>query len=112
LNFNFDQYSSKAAIVNAVMNLPKITGSGADIAGAMNLTATLFQGCPLRSNSQCVAMVVYDELPDNQDAVDEISSVSYLSLYVAQTYGIQTSEWQRYFHFNNIIISIQIMLAL
>jgi hypothetical protein len=76
LNFGFSQYSTKADILSAIRTLPKISGSGNDIAGAILLLQnSLFLNCPLRNNSQCVAMILYDNNADNATAVNLAAQV-------------------------------------
>jgi hypothetical protein len=83
LNFNFDQYSTKAQIANAISNLPAISGSGNDVSGTMLMIRdNLFMNnCPLRSVSQCSALVIYDRNADNKTAVDNVASVSDIRVY-------------------------------
>ena len=78
VNFNFNQYSTKDDIKNAIDALPRITGnSGNDVAGAMVLIRdSLFQSCPLRTNSQCVALILYDDGADNTTAVTAVAQVT------------------------------------
>jgi hypothetical protein len=77
LNFNFEQFSTKAEILSAINNLPAIRGSpGTDVAAAINLMEPLFRACPLRTFSQCRALVLFDADADDINAVNIASSVS------------------------------------
>jgi von Willebrand factor type A domain len=77
LNFDFTQYSTKSEIVDAISNLPKIIGNGNDVASAeLMLKNSLFMDCPLRSNSQCVAVILYDNYTDDPAAVNTAAQVN------------------------------------
>jgi hypothetical protein len=77
LNFNFTQYSTKSEIVDAISNLPKIIGSGNDVASAeLMLKNSLFVDCPLRNNSLCVALILYDNAADSSVAVNTAAQVN------------------------------------
>ena len=77
LNFNFNRYSTKDDITNAITSLPAITGSGSAVAEAMELLKdSVFQSCPITNGSQCVAMILYDQNEDNRTAVKLLAQVS------------------------------------
>ena len=64
-------------IKNAIIALPSISGSGTGVSSAMVLIRDqLFQSCPLRTGSQCVALILYDDGADNTTAVDIVAQVS------------------------------------
>ena len=73
LNFGFTQYSTKADIINAINNLPIISGSQYYAGEAANkILNDVLQGCPLRTNSQCTAMMLYADIPNDGKAADEV----------------------------------------
>jgi von Willebrand factor type A domain len=76
LNFDFNRHSSKSEILDAINNLPMINGSGSATAAAMKLLGDgVFPSCPLRSRSQCVALVISDSKSDDKAAIMDVEQV-------------------------------------
>ena len=82
VNFGFESYSSKDEILVAISNLQQLSGTGNDVAGALETMKTsiftkdsVYQ-CPLRTGSQCVALIIYSENADNKTLVTDLQQVS------------------------------------
>jgi von Willebrand factor type A domain len=107
VNFGFNQYSSSSDIINAIKNLPRIVGSGNDVAGAiLTLQNQVFVSCPLRNNSQCVAMILYDNNADSAVAANAAAQVrlNYLNTYVQYVHSRCISKCMQFPTFSRTLV--------